>query len=137
MSIIVNGINKDFVEGLKAIDLVENGDRNIITCKINHKLRDLSYGIKDDDKVDLLGFNDEDSIRVYEAALRYLVAMAAKRVFPSISVVCDYYISRSICFKKVEGDFSEEEFLKIKNEVEKIVASDYPFVRKTISLSEA
>ena len=137
MSIFVNGKIMEYKSGIRAIDLVENGDRSIISCKINHKLRELSYGVNDGDKVDLLSFDDEDSIRVYEASLRYLVAMAAKRAFPEINVVCDYYISRSICFKKTEGEFSEKEFSIIKDKMAEIIEKDFLFTRKNISLDEA
>ena len=137
MSILVNNREKEYKEGICALDLVESNDKSVISCKINHKLRDLSYKVTDGDRVDLLGFDDEDSSRVYEAALRYLVAMACKRVFKDLKVFCDYYISRSICFKKEEGEFSEEEFDKIKAEVANIVNADYPFTRETISIDEA
>ena len=132
MSILVNDKEVSYKEGLRAIDLVENGNKSVISCKINHKLRDLSYAINDGDKVDLLGLCDGDSIRVYEASLRYLVAMAAKKVFPSMKLNCDYYISRSICFKKNEGEFNEEEVSLINEKVKEIVEKDYPFIRKTI-----
>lgn len=137
MSIIVNDNVIEYKDGLKAIDLVNSNNKSIVSCKINHKLRDLVYPIKDGDRVDLLGFNDEDSIRVYEASLRYLVAMAVKSVYPDLQVTCDYYVSRSICFKKIEGVFDEKEFNNIRNKVEELVSKDYKFVRKTIGLEEA
>jgi len=84
MSIFVNGKEMEYKDGLRAVDLVEENNKSIISCKINHKLRDLCYEINDGDVVDLLGFKDEDSIRVYEASLRYLLAMAIKRVSPSL-----------------------------------------------------
>ena len=137
MSLLVNEKEVQFKENMRVIDLVEEGNKNVISCKINHKLRDLVYPVADGDRIDLLGFNDEDSIRVYEAALRYLVAMAIKRVFPDLIVNCDYYISKSICFKKSEGLFTEEEVDLIKNEMTKIVENDYVFERKNISLDAA
>ena len=137
MSIFVNGKELEYKKDIKAIDLVDNSEKNVISCKINHKLRDLSYKVEDGDQVTLLGFDDEDSIRVYEASLRYVLAMAIKKVNPEIKVSCDYYVSRSICFKKIEGMFDEEEFLTVKSKVEEIVNNDYPFVRKTIGIEEA
>lgn len=137
MSIVVNGELVEYKVGLRAIDLVQPFTTNVISCKINYKLRDLSYCISDGDRVDLLGFNDEDSIRVYEASLRYLVAMACKRAYPNLKVACDYYVSRSICFKKLDGDFNEEEFKAVKNNMESIINNDYEFVRETVSLEEA
>ena len=136
MSIYVNGEEREFVEGQKVIDLLGD-NRNIITCKINNKLRDLSYVIKDGSKIDLLGFNDEDSIRVYEASLRYLFVMALNRCYKDLKVTCDYFVSRSICFKLNEGLFSEEQFDAIKNMMKDIVEKDYLFVRETIDIEEA
>lgn len=138
MSIIVNGKETEYKEGLMALDLVKPFNKDIVSCKINGKLRDLVYAIEDGDKVDLLGLNDEDSVRVYEASLRYLIAMAIKRVYPTLKVNCDYYISRSICFKKSDASsFDETEFNNIKEMTEKIVKEDYKFIRKTIGIDEA
>ena len=135
MSIFVDGIEKKYKENMQVRDLINVDSKDIFTCKINSKLKDLSYKICDGDNISLLGFSDEDSIRVYEASLRYLVAMACKKVFPNLRVVCDYYISRSICFKKKDGEFSENEFLMIKDKVKEqnpkytlVIKIDRPYV---------
>ena len=60
MSILVNNKEMEYKEGLCALDLVKSNDKSIISCKINHKLRDLSYKLEDGDEVDLLGFDDEN-----------------------------------------------------------------------------
>ena len=137
MSVSINGKVVEYKNGIRVSDFVRDNDKSIISCKVNSKLKDLSYELVDGDSVELLGFDDEDSIRVYEASLRYIVAMAIKSVFPEMKVTCDYYISRSMCFKKYEGIFNEEEFELIKNKVKEIVDNDYKFTRKTIDLEEA
>ena len=137
MSVIINGNKMEYKEGIRVIDLIDNSDKGIISCKINGKLRDLYYLIKDEDKIDLLGFEDEDSVRVYEASLRYLLAMAAKEILPNDKVHCDYYISRSICFKKHGGLFSEDEFIRIKSKLKDIIAKDYLILRKSVDLETA
>ena len=55
MSVIINGKKIQYKEGLKAIDFIEEGNKNIITCKVNNKLRDLSYCFSDNSNVELLG----------------------------------------------------------------------------------
>ena len=137
MSIFVNGEKRDYREGIKAIDLIDNFDKNIISCKVNNKLRDLSYEVKDESSVEFLGFNDEDSIRVYEASLRFLFVMAVNKVYPDFKINCDYYISRSICFRKENSAFSKEQFEIIKNKMIEIVNNDYSFTRKTVDINEA
>ncbi len=99
MSITINGKSIEYKENMRVIDLIDGQNRDIITCKINNKLRDLSYKVKDETNIELLGFDDEDSIRVYEASLRFLLVMAINKVYPEFKVNCDYYVSRSICFR--------------------------------------
>lgn len=137
MSIIVDGKCIEYKTGLKAIDLVKKGSKEIIACKINNKLRDLSHEIDDNSNVELLGLDDSDSIRVYEASLRYLFVMALKKCFPSLRANCDYYVSRSICFKLFNGEFKEEQLSVIKNKMEEIIECDFPFVRHSMSMKEA
>jgi uridine kinase len=137
MGIIINGKAFEYKPETRVMDLVSNGDKSIISCKVDHRLRDLSYVVKDGDEIELLGFDDEDSVRVYEASLRYLVSMAINKTYPSLKANCDYYISRSIGFRKEEGFFDEDEFKTIKSKLEEIVANDYPFIRESISLDKA
>lgn len=137
MAIVVNGEKIAFEKGARVIDLISKDNKDVIACKINNKLRDLFYVFEDECNIEFLGFEDEDSVRVYEASLRFLFVMALKRVFPLVNVNCDYFISRSICFKKDEGLFNEEQFELIKKEMENIVENDYLFERNSVSLKEA
>lgn len=137
MAIVVNGESREYTKGIRAIDLINDVNKEIIACKINNKLRDLFYPLEDNSNIELLGYEDGDSMRVYEASVRYLLVMALKRVLPNVNVNCDYYISRSICFKLNEGEFNKEQFELVKNEMKNIVEKDYPFIRETVSLKEA
>lgn len=137
MSITVNGKVFDYKKGIRVKDFINDGNKEIISCKINNKLRDLSYEIEDNSVVKLLDLQDEDSVRVYEASLRFLFVMAVKRVFPELIVNCDYYISRSICFWLEKDNFNEEQLEVIKETMSEIVKSDYPFVRSVVSIQEA
>lgn len=137
MSVTINGNIVEYKKGIRAIDFIGKEDKSIIACKIDNKLRDLAYEISDNSNVVLLGFDDYDSARVYEASLRFVFVMAAKRVFPFMKVNCDYYISRSICFRNSDGFFSDDQFEKISNEMKDIIENDYAFKRKNISKEDA
>lgn len=137
MSITVDGEIREYKDKVRAIDLIDAANKNIITCRVNNKLRDLSYYIEDNSVVEFLSFDDEDSMRVYEASLRYLFVMAAYKVYPLLKVNCDYFVSRSICFRVSDGNFSEEQFNKIREEMMEIVKADYSFVRKNVDTESA
>ena len=137
MSISVNGKTVEYKEGLKILDLVEDGNKSIIAGKIGNKLRDLDYKVQDGSDIVLHGLEDYDCMRLYEASLRFLFLMACKRVLPSLNVKCDYFVSRTVCFRLTKGLFTEEQFNAVKEEMKNIVSEDYRFVRNTISKEEA
>lgn len=137
MSIVVNGTINEYKEGIRPIDLLDDKNKTYFSCKINNKLRDLYYPIADNTTVKFLELNDEDSIKMYEASLRYVLAMAVKRVFPNMRVSFDYYISRSLSCQMNNGLFTLQQFELVKKEMENIISKDYKFERKTISLEEA
>lgn len=137
MSITVNGIKQEFRQGLKPIDLLSPNDTNYFSCKINNKLRDLYYPIEDTNNIEFLSLNDEDSVRIYESSLRYVLAMAIKKCFPKLKFSFDYYISRSLACHSKDKLFNEEEFFSIKKEMENIINSNYKFTRKIITPEEA
>ena len=64
--------------------------------------------------------------------------MAAYRVDSNLSLTASFNVSRSTLFKDKEGkEISHETFLKIQEEMAKIVAADYKFERKTVTKEEA
>lgn len=137
MSIVVNGKNFEYKYGLRAIDLIDEDKYKYVACKVNNKLKDLNYVLYDNSNVEFLGLDDEDSSRVYEASLRYVLVMAIQRTFPAYNVHCDYYMSRTICFWMRDHKFNEEEFEIISKEMKDIINNDYAFVRKKLSIYEA
>lgn len=137
MSIFVNGLEKEFRNGIRPIDLLPIQDKTFFSCKINNKLRDLFYPIEDNNNIEFLALNDEDSIRIYESSLRYVLAMSIKRCFPNLKFSFDYYISRSISCHSKDKIFNNDDLEKIKKEMSKIIESNYTFVRKTITPEEA
>ncbi|MFP4187454.1 MAG: nucleoside kinase [Acholeplasmataceae bacterium] len=117
----------------------ETNQKDALAATVNGRLRELTYSIDKDSSVTFLDATNSDAIRIYEATLRYVVAMALHRLYPEAKVQFNYSISRSI-LGVVEGlgsSLNTKIIEKIKGEVSRIIEADYRIIRKRVPLTEA
>ncbi|HQC31017.1 MAG TPA: nucleoside kinase [Acholeplasmataceae bacterium] len=108
-------------------------------AKVNRRMRELNSRLLSDADVEFLYLNNSDAVRIYEAGLRFVVAMAIKNLYPDANVSFNYNVSRSVLaiIRNLEGGISEDVVNQIKVEVDRIVKADYPITRKLFNLEEA
>lgn len=134
----INGKIKKVEKETRVIDLFDNSDKKIIAVKINNKMRELTTKVNKDCEIDLFDLKFEECAKIYEASLRFLFAMAAKKVYPCLKIRYSYNVSRSILIKDAKGKKITKRMLKnIKNKMLEIIDKDYDIVRYKISNKEA
>ncbi len=139
MKIEILGKKIDLAKPKKVYELYEDNDKKYLCCYVDNKLKDLTYEITSDSKIDLLDLRSLDGVNTYQATLRYIIAMAVKNVYPKAKISFNYSVSRSI-FASVSGlgkAFSMENLNVIKKEIDRIIAADYPIVYKKMPKDEA
>jgi uridine kinase len=114
-------------------------EHDVLAATVNGRLRELSFILTKDQDIEFLKFNHPDAMRIYESTLRYIVAMAVKRLYPSAKVKFNYSISRSILaiLDQFGGVVNQNVINNIEQEVKSIVTQNLPIERKRISLGEA
>ncbi len=114
-------------------------ETEVLAATVNGRLRELSFILTKDQDIEFLKFNHPDAMRIYESTLRYIVAMAVKRLYPSAKVKFNYSISRSILaiLDHFNGVINQNVINLIQEEVKSIVTQNLPIERKRISLGEA
>ena len=114
-------------------------DRKAVAARVNNRVRELTYEINRDSKVEILTVKDVDAIKVYEASLRYVVAMAFSRCYPDLKLRFAYNVSRcvSINFLNEKAVATTAMLLRITHEIDKIIAEDIPLKRMKVSMEEA
>ncbi len=140
MVIKLNNQEYSFAEPIRIHDLLPIEKRKQYqAAKVNNRIRELDYIIKDDAIVEFLDLTDADACRIYQSTLRYLIVMAAKRVFPKCRIIFNYSISRSIfaSVSNINRAFTMSDLKRIEEELEGIIKADLPIVRKTITKEEA
>lgn len=117
---------------------IEN-KKKYIAAKVNNRLRELNYEVYYDCEIELLDLTNSDAVKVYETSLRYLLAMAFRRVYPQYSVRFSYNVSRSIFiqFLNFSGSIDNSIIQNLKKEVDALIEKDISFNRVTMSKEEA
>ena len=139
MKILLNNKKYEFENRLRVLDLLETKDYSIIACKVNNRIRELSFELHHDSEVEFLHLDDYEAVKIYEASLRYVFAMACSRIYPELNIRFNYHISRSIYCRNVKDDtpFTLQMVKNIEEEMNKIIQADIPLVRTVVTNKEA
>lgn len=137
--ITINGKTQKFEQPIRVKDLLEKKDYSYPVARVNNRLRELSYLFSYDANVEFLSLSNVEAMTVYEASLRYLIAMAFKNIYPDYKIKFKYSISRSIfCYITNKNDVNiEETLLNVEQEMLRIIDLDLPFERVTYTKDEA
>lgn len=110
-----------------------------IAAMVNNRVRDLNYEVYYDAEVEFLDLRDHEAMKIYEATLRYIVAMAFHNLYPELKIRFAYNVSRCISVHLIDSKLvaNTAMLLKLNHEVERIVAADYPITRTVVPNEKA
>ena len=122
------------------LSLIDKKDaKKYYAAKVNNRLRELTYELCFDADVELLTLKDYDSMKIYEASLRYLISMAFHNLYPDYNIRISYNISRTLLVSilKPNGIFINNSMIEeITNEINRLVELDLPFEKLMKSKEE-
>lgn len=135
-----NNQNLSIPVGTTPLTLLPDEDKKkYYVCLVNGRVRELTYPLTKNATLEFLDLTSSEAGKVYEASLRYVIALAFYNCYPKAKIRLSYNVSRSMFCESVSDDFIID--LKvvntIKQEVARIIAEDIPFERTTVSKQEA
>jgi len=106
---------------------------------VNGELRELTYPMQSDARVDPVFLSDSDGVRIYRRSLSFLLVTAVRELFPEAHIFVDHTLPFGGFFCQVRGrePFSVEELAQIEVRMREIVAEDTPITREPTPLDEA
>lgn len=137
-----DGSEREVFEGISLQELSAEYQKNyksaIVAAKVNNDIKELSYHLYDNCKVEFIDLTYDDGMRIYRRSLSFILIKAVNDLFPDRKVIIGHSISKGI-YCEVKGDtlLTVEEVDLIKNRMQEIVASKIPFVKKIMSIDEA
>lgn len=141
-TVTLNGKSKTYEKKIQALDLIDPKDpkkKEFIAAKINNRVRELSYDIYYDCTVEFLTVADHEAMKIYEASLRYLVAMAFHNCYPNLKIRFAYNVSRCVSIHLIEPKTvaTTAMLIKIDHEIQSLIKQDLPLKRLVVSNAEA
>lgn len=141
-TISIGNTTKTFEKRVALLDLLteeEKEEKTYICAKVNNQVRDLSYEVYYDAEVEFLTVKDHEAMKIYEASLRYVIAMAFHRLYPDLHIRFSYNVSRCISVHLLDPKMTANTamLLKLTHEVNDIVKADYPLKRFVVPNEEA
>lgn len=136
----IAGKTLELEEKKSVLDLIDNSDKRYVAAKVNNRLRELNFELNFDADVQLLDLTESDAVKVYEAGLRYLIALAFHNIEPTYTVKISYAVSRSLMITvlKPEGVLMDKKLLnRLVSEMDRLVKLDLPFEKTTMPKEEA
>lgn len=136
--ITYNDKEETYEKKVRLLDLC-GPDKEIICARVNNRVRELTYEVHYDARIDFLTVKDGDATRTYEASLRFLVAMAFARKYPDVSIRFAYNVSRSI-FVQILNDGVRADMKMVRTineEMNALIRQDLPFRRIIVTTEEA
>jgi len=118
-------------------ELVKSYPGTYYAALVNTRLRELSYRVSYDAKIEFLDYSFYDSTRIYATSMRFLICMAAYRIYPNIQIKFSNSISMGIFGRAINTTITKEMLDNIIEEMDKIIHEDFDITRKQISIDEA
>ena len=140
-TVVIQGHELTLEHKTKILDIIRPYDpeKRAVAARVDNRVRELTYELSHSCSVEILTVKDPDAVRVYDASLRYVVAMAFARCYPDLKIRFAYNVSRCISIHILNGKVSANTamLLRINHEIDSIIAADLPLVRGKVSMEEA
>ena len=126
----INNEIKEFDKPIRAMELIKEEEKHeFFACKLNYRLRELTYIINRDTEVEFLTLSDYNAMGIYQNSLRYVLCMAVHNLFPEAKVEINNFISQTMsCQINDINEFIDSNLVeKIEKEMRRIIDLDLPF----------
>ena len=122
-----------------ARDISEGLARNVLAAKVNGEVKDATLPLKEDVKLNLLTWNDEDGKAAMWHSSAHLMAEAIELLYPGVKFGIGPDIENGFYYDIDFGDYtiSEKDFPKIEQKILELAREKQTFERKEVSKNDA
>ncbi len=125
-----------FFEIAKSIS--EGLARNTLAVEVNGEVCDINMKAEADCSVNFLGFDTEGGRKAYRHTASHVMAQAVKRLFPSAKLAIGPAIDNGFYYDfEFETAITNDDLVKIEDEMRKIIKENLPLERFTLPRNEA
>ena len=110
----------------------------IVAAKVDNRIRELTYPLETDCKVEPVDLSMKDGERIYTRSLVFVFIRACREVFPDCTVSVEHSFGNGL-YCEVHGKFTltPRQVNRIEQQMRKIIEQDEPFQKTKVSKEEA
>ena len=114
-------------------------DAQLVAAIVNSDLRELTYPIELESRVEPVTISSPDGARIYRRSLTLLLEMAFEDLFPGATLYIDHSVASGGYYCQVTGrsPLTDSEIESLKSHMQELVEADLPFERREVPLQEA
>ncbi|MCX7046076.1 MAG: threonine--tRNA ligase [Candidatus Sumerlaeota bacterium] len=137
-----DGSKREYPVGTTALQVAESIGAGLaqaaLAAKVNGELVDLTGPLSGDCALSILTFRDAEGQEIYRHSASHLMAMAIKRLWPHAKLAIGPAIADGFYYDlDLPERLSQEELLKIEEEMKKIVSAKAPARREVFQRAQA
>ncbi len=139
-----DGAQLDVTENITILEVakkISEGLARVATCgEVDGKIKDLRYELQRDCNLVIHTFQDEDieGKKAYWHTTSHIMAQAVKRLFPDVKLAIGPAIDEGFYYDfDIETPFTDDDKLKIEEEMKKIIKEDLKIERFSLPKEEA
>ncbi len=112
--------------------------KNFLSAKVNGEIKELTYKVNADSKVEFLTFDTQEGKKVYWHTSAHILAQAVKRLFPSVKLAIGPATQNGFYYDfDANEPFTSEMLESIESEMQKIIKEDLLLERFELPRDEA
>ena len=129
-------------EGISLIELSKNYEAlhksKIVAARVNNDIKELSFHINEDCKLEFIDLTNDDGMRLYRRSLYFILIKAVHDLFPERRAVISHAISKGLyCEIQGEEELTENEVSRLESHMKKLVERKLPFIKRMMPIEDA
>ena len=140
IKVVVNGGEREYPEGTTYYEISKdvNLGNDVIGLKINNEVVHMENVAKDGEALEFFDVTDLSGYLLYKNALKMIFELALNRTFPGLQVHFNHSVPKGMLASiSDERVITNDDIIKIRDEMKKIVQEDHRFIRLTVKKKDA
>ena len=109
----------------------------VLAALVDHQLKPLDFQLFFPHSVEFIGYNHPEGRRTYIRSLSFLAQRAARNLFPDKVFKINHSLPSGLYCKLRAEHIADEDILRLRDEMRRLVALDLPFTKKKLRTEEA
>lgn len=135
-----DGSKKQFESGITGAQIAESIGKRLakdaLAIKADGEIIDLSRPIEKNASIEILTYSSKEGKDVFHHSSAHILAHAIKRVFPEAKPTIGPPVENGFFYDFDDLKISADDFARIEEEMQKIIAANYPFKRHIWKISD-